>query len=88
MREHSHYYSRNGIGGSDRRHCGSDKFLCWLCVRDASTGEAHLLRVPPKFGNAATDFFRTFPSPKKRIQAAVAWTFDRAASDYAPQVEA
>ena len=88
LKIHRHYYSRNGCGHTDRRHVGGDTYQCVLVLRDATTGEAHLLRVPPKFGNADTQFFGSLGSPRERIQAAVAWTFGLAGREYRPAVEA
>lgn len=67
---------------------GGSGFRCFLVVRDSSTREAHVLRVPPKFGNASTNFFAKFSGAKARIKAAVAWTFARQPAEYAPGVEA
>ena len=44
-----YYGSRRGVS-----------FRCYLIVRDATTGEAHVLRVPPRFGNSDTNFFHRF----------------------------
>ncbi len=88
LRTHSHYYSHAGIGGGDRRHVGGDQYACYLVVRDSTTGEAHILRVAPKFGNDGTRFFRSFVSPAARIRAAVAASFGLRAAAYRPDVEA
>lgn len=52
--------SRWGDGGYGSR--GGSSFRCYLVVRDTTTGEAHILRVPPKFGNSDTNFFNSFAS--------------------------
>jgi hypothetical protein len=66
LRVHSHYYSHRGCNGTHRRHVGGNKFDCYLVVRDSTTGEAHILRVPPKFGNSATSFFAAIGGAPKR----------------------
>lgn len=70
MRDYSSFRSRNG---SSR---GGSAFRCYLVVRDSTTGEAHILRVPPKFGNATTQFFSSFRSTRLRIAAARDWCAD------------
>jgi hypothetical protein len=67
---------------------GGSSFRCYLVVRDATRGTAHILRVPPKFGNSDTQFFGRFAGTAERIQAAVAWTFAQRPVDYAPQLTA
>jgi len=57
-------------------------------VRDATSGDAHILRVPPKFGNPDTKFYREFRTDRERVQAAAAWTFALEAREYRPAVEA
>jgi hypothetical protein len=63
-------------------------FRAYLVVRDTTTKEAHILRIPPKFGNPATKFYGTFKSAAERVKAAVAWTFSLEPAEYAPAVEA
>jgi hypothetical protein len=67
---------------------GGSSYRCYLIVRDTTTAEAHILRVPPKFGNAETQHFSKLRSAAERIRAAVAWTFDRESTEYRPTVEA
>lgn len=82
-------YTSCGSGsGGDYTSRGGSGFRCYLVVRDSSNGTAHLLRVPPKFGNAGTQFFDRFAGPRQRVRAAIAWTFGREASEYHPAVEA
>ncbi len=76
-REYARYGSRGGCS-----------YRTYLIVRDTTTSEAHLLRVPPKFGNSETAFFDRFRSDPERIRAAVAWTFGRSLHEYDPAVEA
>jgi hypothetical protein len=66
---------------------GGSTYRCYLVVRDATRGTAHLLRVPPKFGNEDTQFFQNFQTPEQRIRAAVAWTFALPAGGYSPTSE-
>jgi len=77
-------------GGDEHRYGsrGGSSYRCYLVVRDSTTGEAHILRVPPRHGNADTDYYRRLGTPAARIDAAVAWTFARAPAEYAPQVQA
>ncbi len=67
---------------------GGCSYRTYLIVRDTTTSEAHLLRVPPKFGNSETAYFNRFRSDSERIRAAVAWTFGRSLHEYDPAVEA
>lgn len=51
--------------GGDERSYGSrggSSYRVYLVVRDATRGTAHILRVPPKYGNADTAFHRGFAS--------------------------
>jgi len=82
------YCSYGSCGWDGYESRGGRSYRCYLVVRDSSTGEAHCLRVPPKFGNAQTQFFGRFRSPRERIQAAVAWTFGMEAREYRPAVQA
>ena len=63
-------------------------FRAYLILRDASTHAAHILRVPPRYGNPDTKFFGRFGTDRERIHAAIAWTFDLESKEYRPQVEA
>jgi hypothetical protein len=82
-------YCSFGFGGGERYHSqGGCSYRCYLVVRDSTLGEAHVLRVPPKFGNASTKFYATFASDKARVAAAVAWTFGMEAREYRPSVHA
>jgi hypothetical protein len=67
---------------------GGSSHRCYLVVRDSTTGESHVLRVPPKHGNADTQWFRAQGGAVARVKAAVAWTFEREPASYAPAVEA
>jgi hypothetical protein len=80
--------SRWGNGDRNYGSRGGSSFRVFLVVRDSTTGEAHILRVPPKFGNSDTQFFGKFSNARERIQAAVAWTFSREAGEYAPTHQA
>jgi len=86
-----HYcsYGSSRFGSGDRSYgsVGGSNCLTYLAVRDATTGEAHLLRLPPKYGDSRTQFFGRFGSEVERIQAAVAWTFAREPREYAPAIE-
>ena len=89
LRDYSSFGSSSwGSGDSHYGSRGGSAFRCYLIVRDTTTGESHILRVPPKFGNDGTQFFRAFSAPKDRIRAAVAWTFGRESGQYRPDVEA
>lgn len=89
LRDYESFGSSNwGQGDRGYGSRGGSSYRCYLIVRDTTTGEAHLLRVPPKFGNADTQYFRRFAKAADRIHAAVAWTFGRQPSEYRPQVEA
>lgn len=89
LRDYSSFGSSSwGSGDSHYGSRGGSAYRCYLIVRDTTTGESHILRVPPKFGNDGTQFFRAFSAPKDRIRAAVAWTFGRESGQYRPDVEA
>ena len=83
-------FGSSSWGNGDRNYGsrGGSSFRVFLVVRDSTTGEAHILRVPPKFGNSDTQFFGKFSNARERIQAAVAWTFSREAGEYAPTHQA
>ncbi len=74
--------------GGDYHSQGGRSYRCYLVVRDSTTGEAHVLRVPPKFGNSDTNFYGTFASDRARVAGAVAWTFGMEGRQYRPQVTA
>jgi hypothetical protein len=80
--------SRWGSGDRNYGSRGGNKYECYLVVRDSTTGEAHVLRVPPKFGNSDTQFFGRFRTASERIKAAVAWSFEMDPAAYRPQVTA
>ncbi|MHB1950141.1 MAG: hypothetical protein ACYCQK_01550 [Acidiferrobacteraceae bacterium] len=83
-----HYASfGRGAGGGQYESRGGSSFRAYLVVRDASSGEAHVLRVPPKFGNPETQFFAGLRTPEERIRAAAAWTFGVKPHEYAPRIE-
>jgi hypothetical protein len=89
IRDYSSFGSANwGSGDSHYGSRGGSSYRCYLIVRDSTTREAHILRVPPKFGNSDTQFFGRLDSAAERIRAAVAWTFGRGAGEYRPDVEA
>lgn len=72
---------RSGWGSNgDYGSRGGNSYRCYLVVRDSTTGEAHILRVPPKFGNAGTQFFARFCGGRERIQAARDWCAEGAES--------
>jgi hypothetical protein len=95
-------FGRAGFDGYEKR--GGSSYRVYLIVRDTTTGEAHILRVPPKYGNGNTQFFQKFyydarprcrsmagaerTAEEARIHAAVAWTFGLKPEEYQPQVEA
>lgn len=54
MRDYRSFGSRGSDGYESR---GGSGYRCYLVVRDATTGEAHVLRVEPKYGNCDTQFF-------------------------------
>lgn len=65
-----------GYGGSEGYGKQSGcSYRVYLIVRDASRGSAHILRVPPKYGNPNTQFYGKFTSQAERIEAAREWTF-------------
>lgn len=95
MCDYTQYGSRNwGDGNSRYGSRGGCTYRCYLVVRDATRGTAHILRVPPKFGNSGTAYFRSHGPGRaraagaRRIRAAIAWTFAQEAGSYRPQVEA
>jgi hypothetical protein len=64
---------------------------CYLVVRDATTGERHVLSVPPKFGSRKSVTRRKLLAeggPAAVIHAATAWTFGIKPADYHPTTEA
>jgi hypothetical protein len=92
-------FGSGGANGYEKR--GGNSYRCYLIVRDSTTGEGHILRVPPKYGNAETQFFSKFESQtgwgkrlklrtaeQRRIHAAVAWTFSLKPHEYNPEVQA
>ncbi|MHC4066615.1 MAG: hypothetical protein ACYSUI_19240 [Planctomycetota bacterium] len=92
-------FGRSGFNGYEKQ--GGSSYRTYLIVRDTTTGECHIMRVPPKFGNADTQFFGKFnqqtewgkrlglrTADQRRIHAAVAWTFDLKPEDYSPEKEA
>jgi len=72
-------YCSFGSGGSDGYQSrGGRSYRCYLVVRDTTTGEAHILRVPPRFGNSQTKAFSDYAEcrpiskklrPENRLQA-------------------
>ena len=65
-----------GYGGADGYGKQSGVgYRVYLIVRDATRGSAHILRVPPKYGNPRTQFFGRFRTADERIEAAREWTF-------------
>lgn len=69
----------------------------YLVVRDATTGERHILRIPPRFGRYRSATWRrhvrVYPDrvgidADALIHAAVAWTFGLAPGEYHPEVAA
>ncbi len=81
-------FGRGDAGNHGHDSTRGVSFRCYLVVRDTTTKQAHVLRVPPKFGNNGTRFYGTFTTPGERIKAAVAWTFGMESREYAPAVEA
>jgi len=75
-------------GGHGHDSTRGVSFRCYLVVRDTTTKQAHILRVPAKFGDNGTRFYGTFSTPAERIRGAVAWSFGMESRDYAPVVEA
>jgi len=74
-----------------QRSLRSSQVECVLVVRDATSGERHLLRVPPKFGSYRSKTrTRLLESggPRALIHAAIAWTFDQRPEEYHPDVAA
>jgi len=61
-------FGSRGAGGYSSR--GGSSYRCFLAVRDTTTGECHLLRVPPKFGNGGTKFFKSFDEPAAPLRLA------------------
>ncbi|MGA2035892.1 MAG: hypothetical protein ABSG68_26895 [Thermoguttaceae bacterium] len=89
MRDFCSFGSRNwGSGDRSYGSRGGSSYRCYLIVRDSTSGEAHCLRVPPKFGNSETKFYGTFASDSARVAAAVAWTFGLEGREYRPDVTA
>jgi hypothetical protein len=96
-----HYCSFGRSGGDGYNSRGGSSYRVYLIVRDTTTGECHVIRTPPKFGNADTQFFHSFAAQtdwgrrlklrtadQRRIHAAVAWTFGLKPHKYNPQREA
>jgi len=86
-------YTRFGVaeafpGDTEAWSRGGVSFRTYLIVRDTTTGEAHILRVPPKFGNENTKFFQNFKNAEERIMGAVAWTFRLKTEEYKPVLQA
>lgn len=88
-------FGRSGFDGYEKR--GGSSYQVYLIVRDTTTGECHIMRVPPKYGNSETQFFGSFnqqnewgkrlklrTADERRVHAAVAWTFDLKPEDYHP----
>ena len=57
----------------------------YLVLRDATTGERHILRVPPRFGSTRSATWRRARSAEDLIHAATAWTFGLRPAQYQPQ---
>lgn len=69
------------------------RFRVFLVVRDATTGERHVLRIPPRFGRYTSATYRRYERPggydaAGLIHEATAWTFGLKPADYRPTTEA
>jgi hypothetical protein len=72
------------------RQLRSSEVECYLVVRDATSGERHVLRVPPKFGKRTSKTRQTLleqGGATALVAGALAWTFGRKAGDYRPARE-
>ena len=61
------------------------RIRAYLVLRDSTTGERHILRIPPRFGSTRSATWRRARSAEDLIQAATAWTFGLRPSQYQPQ---
>lgn len=93
--------ARDGEGRGGLHHL---RIQAYLVVRDSTSGERHMIRVPPRFGRTSAtkrgmgwrvqDFIPGssrapgMTDSEMRIHAAVAWTFGMLPGEYRPQLEA
>lgn len=65
----------------------------FLVVRDATSGERHVLRIPPRFGSTRSATWKRYVDDRGcgntdgLIHAAVAWTFGLKPEEYSPAIE-
>lgn len=70
------------------------RISAYLVVRDASSGERHVLRVPPRFGSTRSATWKRYLDESGTgdadglIHEAVAWTFGLRPQEYSPGVQA
>jgi len=88
-------YLHKGYGNSDGGPPAGGlhhlRFAVYLVVRDATSGERHVMRIPPRFGRYTSATYHRYMDRGDRaglIRAAVAWTFGLRPEEYHPQVEA
>lgn len=69
------------------------RIAAYLLVRDATTGERHVLCIPPRFGSTRSATWGRYVDHEGRgdtsglIHAAVAWTFALRPDEYQPDTE-
>lgn len=97
MRDYTSWGSRGDDGYDTRRGVA---FRSFLVVRDSTTGEAHVMRVPPKYGSGETHYEsrirggvtlpsgRTLRGDEAVVHAAAAWTFELRPEQYEPRKQA
>ncbi len=89
-------YLHKGVSWSDYADTGYApgglhhlRFAVYLVVRDSTSGERHVIRVPPRFGMTRSKTWQRYipHDPDGLIHAAIAWTFGLKPEEYHPDSE-
>jgi hypothetical protein len=68
------------------------RISAYLVVRDSSSNERHIMRIPPRFGSLRSATYKHYTGEAYNrnalIRAALAWTFNIDYAEYQPQLAA